>query len=489
MVGKRKSANKKSSTKVTVTVKKGKRKPSVAQKHMEEARIIGPLMRFGPENRLGPKHKKRVQNRRKNMRKIAEINNPGLNRSGGLLPTLGASYASSHKTRDVPVTLEANELIVLQNGTGVGEITNDLQNQSFYINPANTELFPVFSGIAKNYSEFQLLDLKVDYVSTSSQLTTGGNSGTVYALINYDPTEDPLTEYTQIADFNPHMETVPYISDSLSLNVKGSGFRGSRGHDTKTVRKILNTANTALQSATFSPTSGSICDFHVGLLQLIAHSTPTISQIGEWRIRAKFVLSGLRKPNPADDELTIKIKGVNATTSAPLTGAQITSGGNEFNPVLSNLAVSLSDVPIGTKFSVNTLISGATSVASLSVVPVGASDTSYLQGDTSYSVTSGATTATLSNLSIFTSTANIVVFTLSPGTIVGSGVYIDMIISVLPTATLSVQREDEEVMEQRIMQRIMKKLQISTIFESDDEHMINECKTNSNTPQSGKKLP
>ncbi len=63
-------------------------------------------------------------------------------------------------------------------------------NFSFSINPGLSELFPWLSQFANSYDQYQILGMVVEFNSTFSDITAGGNLGTVMIATDYDATDD-----------------------------------------------------------------------------------------------------------------------------------------------------------------------------------------------------------------------------------------------------------------------------------------------------------
>lgn len=308
--------------------------------------------------------KKNNNTKRKNqMRKITK-EMPRRYQGNGMIQSQKGIGARTTVTQDVTEILTANELVTLVNGTP------GFNNQSFYINPGNTALFPIASVKAQCYTNWKLIDFKMTYCTEGYQIATGSTAGNVLAVVNYDPQETPFVEYKHALNYNPHMETVPFEGGFIEA-IRKTATLGAKGHMDRDYL-IFPSNNQAVPIGT----NASVNDYNLGLLQLITNKNSVTSEIGKWHVSAKFYVSGLRQPNPANFSPICHIQSnptsgniyVAPTTQLPgSTNAYTVYPGKTFDvnnqPVTSNAnAISITDMPINSVFQIQIQTYASTSV-------------------------------------------------------------------------------------------------------------------------------
>jgi hypothetical protein len=263
-----------------------------------------------------PEKKKQKQKKQKSV--------AGNNNADGTMKIASAKLAAAYTTYDKVVEESVIEEVVEIKGNG-GE---GVRNYAFYINPGNTELFPVFgSSIAPAYTRYELLEFQAVFVTTSGQFVSTTQSGQVCIAINYDAQEGffPNTKegFNLAMHLNPRTVTPIFQTDGLMARekkiVSGSGF-------TKKEYIVFPSPNQAVPSGTLA----SVNDYTPGILNVMISNCPVADQVGRLIVSAKFRLWKYRMPNPANTTTMAHYTLAGHSGAQYITGTNLQVGSSKF---------------------------------------------------------------------------------------------------------------------------------------------------------------
>lgn len=168
--------------------------------------------------------------------------------------------------------------------------TNTLFNNQYqyYLNPGNTELFPIFSRVAAVYEQFRCNFLRFHYV-TEAYTASGSNvsAGKLIMATNVDPEDPKFLSATQMENYTGSDRTVPFSSithDPLSTMRKLKNKQG-RSHMPLNEYFVYPSGNLP------APVNTSAKFYDMGLFQLASSGLPSAAtniEIGELYVEYQF---------------------------------------------------------------------------------------------------------------------------------------------------------------------------------------------------------
>lgn len=173
----------------------------------------------------------------------------GLARAAGL----GAYNVSSnslvavHEGNPVPEFGSASNVTHIRHRDFICDVSNagttDFTLTSYILNPGNTTTFPFLSRLAQNFQTYSLQGMIIEFVSTSSDITSGGALGSVVMATDYDANADAPSSKSEMENMQfsisakpsvnqTHIiECDPALQQNEILNVARSGFTPSTVQD------------------------------------------------------------------------------------------------------------------------------------------------------------------------------------------------------------------------------------------------------------------
>jgi hypothetical protein len=301
----------------------------------------------------------------------------------------------------------------------------------YSINPGQSALFPWLSKQALLWEKYEFEVCAPYYKHEVSQFATNGQAGKVMLSCDYDASDSAPTSKQQVEDTWPHIDCMPYQDCSLRLN--RSEMRNSIAM--KYVRPGAQPANTDIKT------------FDVGNLFVSTYGNTNTSVLGELRIRYRVRLEvPVLEAASGQTTLAAHFAGTTPTTANNFATATLQAG-STFTPTLGTNTITFpSNVSAGT-FLVTCFwdcSSGAPTGSSMTATS-GATNLAIWKNDTvSNLVATGSVPAVTGFAYTCTLTAASAVLTLTPGTVGGGAVSVDLIITQIPSTILTAPVQDRE---------------------------------------------
>jgi hypothetical protein len=319
-----------------------------------------------------------------------------------------------------------------------------------YVNPGNTELFPIFSKIAQNYEQFECNHLKVFY-RTEEYMASGSvvSAGLCCLATNFDPDAANFATFTQAENYEHSISGAPFSGiiehDILGEHKKRFGTAKRGGNDLSLNNYFVNYAPNQL-----APGATPAKFYDMGNLQVLVNGTQA-GVIGELWIEYSFTLiRRLQLPGAPQGGVAhwygpLPTTADNFASSVlqpgyTLTGlnAPITAAANviTFPPGIPGNYSIVMDV-VGSTSATGLGVSGVSGLVPLNLFGISAKDQHYY-------LESAAGTA---NVPVFMAVAYTVpaaggTLTIAPSTLVG-GESMDLFIFALPSTVLTVDEKEQ----------------------------------------------
>jgi len=184
-------------------------------------------------------------------------------------------------------------------------------NQSLYINPGNTLMFPIFSGIAAKYECYRIRKLRFLF-ETEAYTASGSNQGAGKNIMvtNYDVSDAAFIDDTSAENYCGAVKGAPYARMVHQVNSKKGDKRGFNPLTTFFVNPSANLAAPATDSSQSK-------FYDVGLFQFITNSQVGSAEIGELYVEYSFEMI---RPKQQLNSL-----GINAVSAHITEGAATTA--------------------------------------------------------------------------------------------------------------------------------------------------------------------
>jgi len=205
-----------------------------------------------------------------------------------------------------------------------------------YINPGNTTLFPIFSGIAATYEQFRVNTLRFVF-ETQAYTASGSNltAGLVGMATNFDPDDPAFVSMTELENYVGSVKGPPYARRIVHDVARAHGLRrgSSRGGvpDLPLLSYFVNPSGNA------KSVSGSTSKFYdVGLFQVAAANNAGNGPIGELFVEYSFTMIRPKQPSLTADLGTRYWHGAFTNMAFTASGANLFS--NEVSVAQQGLA-------------------------------------------------------------------------------------------------------------------------------------------------------
>jgi hypothetical protein len=322
-----------------------------------------------------------------------------------------------------------------------------------YINPGNTELFPIFSKIAQNYEQYECNHLKIMF-RTEEYMASGSvvSAGLGCLATNFDPDAANFATFTQSENYEHSISGAPFsgiiVHDVLEEHRKRFGRGRTRnGGDLSLNNYYVNYAPNQL-----APGATPAKFYDMGNFQFLVNGTQA-GLIGELWIEYSFTLIRRLQTPGAPQGGVAHFSSIAATTANNFASAVLQPGYTLAGLTLgANTIVFPAGVP-GNYLAVMT-VAGGTSASAVGNFTGYTAALNYLTQSGVRDATSeqvslaGTTTSPAMTVQTFTIGASATTVTVSTAsTIVGTG-SMDLWIFALPSTVVSVdEKEQEEINE------------------------------------------
>jgi len=320
---------------------------------------------------------------------------------------------------------------------GTSAFSNTLGGGGLYINPANSIMFPIFSGIAASYEKYRLRYLRFRYVAEAyTAVNSASSPGKVIMVVNYDPTDPSFLNDEAAENYGGMVKSTPFVSTSLIVNHK----------------KNLNSLGVYFVNPSQN-SSGYLADspkfYDVGLFQLITQNNAVTTYVGELWVDYAFDMIN-PKQNLASSITSAGFSHIyttgDSTSASPLGEANTIFGSNPLGiqvPTTSNTKFSFTAQNTGYMIVLSCISSTIAAVLTIStIVTVPASSSNqYLLMNNDETYTANAFVANVGSLATYFYYFNgecSVTFTLSTTAGLSAG-SIDVYVVPVPLS-LSLQR-------------------------------------------------
>jgi len=310
-----------------------------------------------------------------------------------------------------------------------------------FLNPGNTQLFPIFSNIAKNYEEYIPNILKL-YYRTEEYMASGTvvSAGLAALGVNFDPDAPNFATMTELENYEHSISGAPF-SGIMCLDVlehHNKRFKG-KSRDLSLNNYFVNYSNNLI-----SPSATPAKFYDIGNLQLDVNGTQA-GIIGELWIEYSFTLIRRLQQPGAPLGGVAHFSSIAATTANNFAAAALQTGST-----LNGITLGTNTIifPAGSpgEYFVSLTAAGATSATAFGSI-VGTTVNIFTQGavrDTVGNVQSLAGTTSspaMQNFAVVIGNAATTI-TITASTITGTG-SMDLFIFSLPAVPLLSAEERE----------------------------------------------
>jgi len=351
--------------------------------------------------------------------------------------------------------------------------TSGFTNQTYYINPGNSLLFPIFSASAVNYETYiprgQVMGF---HFLTQSFVSTGQESsaGSVTMVVNYDPTDPPFTDQNQMEDYVGMVKGPPFTSFSLNIPIKK--LRSSESVKAYFVNPSNNTAAYSTDSPKF---------YDYGTFQIATNNNTNTGVIGSLYVEYEFEMIKPKLNNLTATAFNISHIATNGTSAAATPLLNAFSNYNGLNATWTNTAIAVKE---GASVEVALVIlctsgtmSTSLAVASTVVNPAGTLHNDNLLANSTNSTANSVTSNTnsLSTYFYYTDSNHIsTVYTLTTTGTLASGT-VDIFIIALPNTLAAMDPNVRKRFLWACMQKIAPMDRYSQSSSSIDIHEVKPC--------------
>lgn len=358
--------------------------------------------------------KPQVQNRQKRRKNRLPQNKRVVTGVGRL-----NAFGNNTTNRRIQV-IEEDEFIADVNGSV------NFATTQFAVNPGQSAVFPWGSRPSSNYSEYQFEYLEFYYKPEVSGFATQGQTGKVILSFDYDATATVPTTKQQVEAIDPHVDSLP--CEAIKLVVDCAQIHKG---DSKYVRPGTQPANTDLKT------------YDAGVLSVSTIGEANTTLIGELHVRYR-----VRLEKPLLDPAVvaggvIHFSSIAATTANNFAAAALQAGGTN---TMTGITLGTNTIVFPAGIPGNYLIwcnvAGATSATASGNFSGGTALNLFTNGsgrDSTNTELSAASTGTnqMSHTGYAVTIPNAsTTITLSPSTIVGTGI-MDLFIISLPVTVLT----------------------------------------------------
>jgi hypothetical protein len=191
-----------------------------------------------------------------------------------------------------------------------------IQN-SLYLNPGNTSLFPIFSLIAANYEQFRCNHLRF-YFRTEAYMASGTvvSAGLVGMATNFDPDDAAFTEMTQLENYAHSESGAPFTGVFCHDVIAHRRKRAKYSNDPSMALKSYYVYSSANQAA---PSTSTSKFYDLGLFQQACSGCQT-GILGELWVEYGFTMINRKQQTPLGQSLLTahyKDTGTDCTAAAP----------------------------------------------------------------------------------------------------------------------------------------------------------------------------
>jgi len=385
--------------------------------------------------------------------------------------------------------------------TSTGTTLQTLVQQ--FVNPGNSQLFPIFSQIAKNYEQYECNHLKVMY-RTEEYMASGTvvSAGLACLATNFDPDALNFGTFTEAENYEHSISGAPFSGiiehDILGEHRRRFGKKRAMGNDMTLNNYYVNYAPNQL-----APNATPAKFYDMGNFQTLVSGTQA-GLIGELWIEYSFTLIRRLQHPGAISGAAAHWSSIAATTANNFAGAVLQAGNTLGGVVLTTNTITWPAGVAGTYF-VQLNVAGATSASALGAASATVTGFNILSQsavrDATNQVNSLAGTTTSPAMTSLTVTVSSSGgnFVFSPSTIVGTGT-MDLFIFSLPSTILTdrdpahaelvsfTQRVDEQ---DRKIAELIKLLRSRPGIDSelsDDERYVNTQSSSSSSSRASSDL-
>jgi len=194
--------------------------------------------------------------------------------------------------------------------------------QQLYINPGNTQLFPVFSQIASTYEQYRVNHLRFIYSTEAyTATTTSLVAGKVIQCTNFDPDDSNFSSDTQMENYEGMVKSAPFVS--TVHDVIGAHRLRKRSDLSLNNYFVNSSANQPAPSASTSKF------YDIGNYQLVTQgNASTGEEIGELYVEYSFTMIRPKQQTPAGQNLIVSHYTGTATTANTFTNMTQKDGSN-----------------------------------------------------------------------------------------------------------------------------------------------------------------
>jgi len=345
-----------------------------------------------------------------------------------------------------------------------------------YINPGNTELFPIFSQIAKNYEQYECNHLKILF-RTEEYMASGSvvSAGLTCLSTNFDPDAANFATFTQAENYEHSISGAPFSGiiehDVLAEHRRHRIMRGNRGNDLALMNYFVNYSPNQL-----SPSATPAKFYDLGNFQALVTGTQA-GLIGELWIEYSFtMIRRLQQPGSPFGGVA-HFSSLTATSSNNFAGSVLQAGNTLAGVVIGSNTITFPAGQPG-NYKVDITMTAGTSVGAIALASLSAGATGLTLFTSAGARDASDEQQSLAGTTVFAAMLSVClsctaaggVLTITPATIVTSGAgYLDIFITSLPSSvvTLSLKNEKEEIDELRDEVREMREFMRLVASRSD----------------------
>jgi hypothetical protein len=230
--------------------------------------------------------------------------------------------------------------------------------QSLYVNPGNSVLFPIFSQIAATYEEYRVNTLR--FVFETEAYTASGttqSAGIVCLATNFDPDDNAFSNLTQMENYCGSVKGPPYAPIIQHDVIKAHRIRRARraGMADLSLNNyfVYSSANQA------APSTSTAKFYDIGLFQLAVANMVGTGTIGELYVEYSFTMIRPKQQTPLGQNLLsthYSSTSASMTNAAPYTGMAITAGSN----ITLTLSTTNMTIPTAGRYTISYFWTGST---------------------------------------------------------------------------------------------------------------------------------
>jgi len=281
--------------------------------------------------------------------------------------------------------------------------------QSFFLNPGNSVLFPVFSQIASTYEEYICHLLRFWYRGEEYMASgTNVSAGIVAMVTNMDPDDSQFTNISQLENYEGSVSGPPFTGHfvhDVAVAHKSRGRNRSKG-DALSLNQyfVFSSANVA------APSGQQAKFFDMGQFQLAVNGCQAATPAGELWVEHEWTLIRRKQETPIGQQVLYAhvIEGPLASAAAAGSAFLGTSGGTLVTgstiPVVAT--GSTFSLPIAGTFVMTFSTVGSTTVVATFTPGANITATPTIMVDSSSAAANAVAAGTSVQVAIFTVSAN-----------------------------------------------------------------------------------